>query len=138
MIGAPVAPGCQAIAPKRFSFRCLSRPEKRSETKLWLPSAESRYKEAVSSLNQYVAGLQTTPPTSKPLNRRNIDLPHRHHGFERAFAFVATDGQRFGQYARRDLPVDAPLVLAPAARALLAAVADDGVPIAVCLGLVLS
>ncbi len=37
MIGAPVAPGCQPIAPKRSSFRCLSRPEKRSETKLWLP-----------------------------------------------------------------------------------------------------
>jgi hypothetical protein len=44
------------------------------ETKFWLPSAESRYKEAVSSLKQYVAGLQTTPPTSKPLNRRNIEL----------------------------------------------------------------
>jgi hypothetical protein len=44
------------------------------ETKFWLPSAESRYKEAVSSLDQYVAGLKTTPPTSKPLNRRNIEL----------------------------------------------------------------
>lgn len=44
------------------------------ETKFWLPSAESRYKEAVHSLNQYLAGLQTTPPTSKPLNRRNMEL----------------------------------------------------------------
>ncbi|MDX2167765.1 MAG: DUF2333 family protein [Deltaproteobacteria bacterium] len=44
------------------------------ETKFWLPSAESRYKEAVNSLDQYVAGLKATPPTSKPLNRRNIEL----------------------------------------------------------------
>ena len=41
-----------------------------------------------------------------------------------------------GQGARRDLPRQAPLVLAPAARALLAAVADDRVPQAVGLGLV--
>ncbi len=71
------------------------------------------------------------------LNRRHVDLPHRHHGFERAAAFITADGQRFGQHARRDLPVDAPLVLAPAAFALAAAVADDGIPVAVGLGLVL-
>ena len=42
----------------------------------------------------------------------------------------------FGQGDRRDLPRQAPFVLAPAARALLAAVADDRVPVAVGLGLV--
>ena len=41
-----------------------------------------------------------------------------------------------GQGARGDLPGQAPLVLAPAAIALLAAVADDGVPVAVGLFLV--
>ncbi|MEO8603653.1 MAG: DUF2333 family protein [bacterium] len=44
------------------------------ETKFWLPSAEGRYKEAVIALNKYVAGLEKTPPTSKPLNRRNVEL----------------------------------------------------------------
>lgn len=44
------------------------------ETKFWLPSAESRYREAVEALDRYVGGLQTTPPTSKPLNQRNIEL----------------------------------------------------------------
>src|SRR5205085_412057 len=43
---------------------------------------------------------------------------------------------RLHQHARRDLPGDAPLVLAPAARALLAAIADDGVPVAVGLLLI--
>jgi uncharacterized protein YndB with AHSA1/START domain len=46
---------------------------------------------------------------------------------------IATGRERLGQQARRDLPGDAPLVLAPAARALLAAIADYGVPIAVML-----
>src|SRR5262249_17890040 len=41
------------------------------------------------------------------------------------------------QDARRDLPGEAPAVLAPAASALLAAVADDGVPVTVGLFLVL-
>jgi hypothetical protein len=44
------------------------------ETKFWFPSAEGRYKEAVKALNRYVAGLGTTPPTSKPLNQRNVEL----------------------------------------------------------------
>src|SRR4051812_8670968 len=41
-----------------------------------------------------------------------------------------------GQHARRDLPGNAPFVFAPAARALLAAIADDGVPVAVSLLLI--
>jgi hypothetical protein len=44
------------------------------ETKFWFPSAEGRYKEAVKALNRYIAGLGTTPPTSKPLNQRNVEL----------------------------------------------------------------
>jgi hypothetical protein len=44
------------------------------ETKFWLPSAESRFKDGVDALRRYQAGLATNPPTSKPLNRRNIEL----------------------------------------------------------------
>jgi hypothetical protein len=44
------------------------------ETKFWLPSAESRFDDGVAALRRYVAGLESTPPSSKPLNRRNIEL----------------------------------------------------------------
>src|SRR5882724_955029 len=52
------------------------------------------------------------------------------------FASSPPTAERFHQHAWRDLPGDAPLVFAPAARALLAAIADDGVPIAVGLLLI--
>ncbi|HVN83863.1 MAG TPA: DUF2333 family protein [Candidatus Binatia bacterium] len=42
--------------------------------KLWLPSAESKFSEGVSRLRQYVSGLHTTPPRSKPINQRNVEL----------------------------------------------------------------
>lgn len=44
------------------------------EFKFWFPSAESRFRDAVKSLRAYVAGLEAVPPTSKPLNRRNVEL----------------------------------------------------------------
>src|SRR5205823_1873987 len=44
--------------------------------------------------------------------------------------------QRLHQHARRDLPGDAPLVFAPAACTLLAAIAEDGVPVPVGLLLI--
>ena len=44
------------------------------ETKFWLPSAESRFEAGVAALRRYQAGLETTPPTSRPLNRRNMEL----------------------------------------------------------------
>src|SRR6185437_2390601 len=72
------------------------------------------------------------------LNRSDVDLLHAHHRIEGAFCFTAADRQRLGQHARRDLPRDAPSVLAPAARALLPAIADDGVPVAVRLLLIVS
>jgi hypothetical protein len=51
-----------------------------------------------------------------------------------SLCFIAAS-HRLGQHPRRDLSGEGPLVLAPAARTLLAAIADDGVPVAV--GLVL-
>src|SRR4029077_2313762 len=68
----------------------------------------------------------------------DVDLSHAHHGFKRALCFVAASCHRFGQYPRRDLPRQAPLVFAPAARAFLAAILDDGVPIAIRLSLIVS
>jgi len=44
------------------------------ETKFWLPSAESRFNDGVAALRRYQTGLEQTPPTSKPLNRRNVEL----------------------------------------------------------------
>src|SRR4030095_15269492 len=60
-----------------------------------------------------------------------------HHRIERALGFSAADRQRLCQHAWRDLPGDAPLVLAPAARALLSSIADNGVPVAVGLLLII-
>jgi hypothetical protein len=44
------------------------------EYKFWFPSAESRFGEGVAALKLYSAGLETDPPTSKPINRRNVEL----------------------------------------------------------------
>ena len=47
----------------------------RNDARSWaFPSAESRYREAVVKLNAYVAGLHTDPPTSRPINTRNMEL----------------------------------------------------------------
>src|SRR6185312_14496493 len=48
----------------------------------------------------------------------------------------ATGGERVGQSPRRDLPGHTPAILAPSALTLLAAVADDGVPVAIGLFLI--
>src|SRR5713101_7398996 len=70
------------------------------------------------------------------LDRGDVDLLHFHHRIKRPLCFSAADLQRLDQHARRDLPGDAPLVLAPAALALLAIIANDGVPVAVGLLLI--
>lgn len=44
------------------------------ERKFWFPSAERRFGEGADALGRYVDGLRTQPPTSKPLNRRNVEL----------------------------------------------------------------
>src|SRR4051794_14527437 len=78
---------------------------------------------------------------SAPPRRRDcgdVDLLHGHHRIKCALCFIAAGRHRLGQLARRDLPRHAPLVFAPAARALLAAIADDSVPIAVGLRLIVS
>src|SRR5436305_4745603 len=70
------------------------------------------------------------------LDRGDVDLLHAHHRTKRALCLIAAGRHRLHQHARRDLPGDAPLVFAPAARTFLAAIADDGVPVAVGLLLI--
>jgi hypothetical protein len=60
-----------------------------------------------------------------------------HHGIERTLGRGAIGiGERFGQNNRRNLPGQSPFVAAPATGALLAAVADDRVPVAIRFRLV--
>jgi hypothetical protein len=42
--------------------------------RLWLPSTESKLREGIRHLQAYVAGLKSTPPTSRPINQRNVEL----------------------------------------------------------------
>ncbi len=44
------------------------------EKKLFFPSAENRFSKGVTCLEDYVKGLHADPPTSRPLNRRVIEL----------------------------------------------------------------
>jgi hypothetical protein len=44
------------------------------ERKFWFPSAETAFREGVAALRRYVAGLAAVPPTSKPINHRNVEL----------------------------------------------------------------
>lgn len=43
-------------------------------TKFWLPSAEGSYSKGVEALRRYVDGLRVTPPMSKPIQRRNVEV----------------------------------------------------------------
>src|SRR6476660_1544821 len=82
---------------------------------------------ALSPVSMMVQGS----PTPSRHYRSHVDLLHLHHGVESALRLGAACSDGLGQHARRDLPVDAPPVLAPAAGAFLAAIADDGVPAAI-------
>src|SRR5262245_25425215 len=86
-----------------------------------------------------MAFFRDSPKTSaapRGFDRGDVNLLHSHHRIKRALCFIAAGCQRLGQHARRDLPGNAPLVLAPAALALLATIADDRVPVAVGLLLI--
>src|SRR4249920_1789385 len=67
----------------------------------------------------------------------DVDLFHLQHRIERALGGSGVGiGYRSRQSDRRNLPGQAPFVLAPAAGILFAAVADDGVPVTIRFGLV--
>ncbi len=44
------------------------------EKKLFFPSAENRFARGIEHLEHYVEGLHADPPTSRPLNKRMIEL----------------------------------------------------------------
>src|SRR5262249_14537308 len=47
----------------------------RNDPQKWaFPSAESRYAEAAAKLRAYAVGLAAKPPTSRPINARNVEL----------------------------------------------------------------
>src|SRR5690349_12784309 len=73
---------------------------------------------------------------ARPLDSGDVDLSHVHHSVKRALCFSATSSLCFGHHPRRDLPRHPPFGFAPAARAFLAAIIDDGVPIASGLSLI--
>ena len=73
------------------------------------------------------------------LYRSNVDFLHRHHCVECPFGGCAIrTGNCFGQRNGRNLPGDAPLVLAPTALALFTAIMDDCIPVAIRLFLIFS
>src|SRR6266545_2236694 len=86
--------------------------------------------------------IQTARPrlpssaASRRLDDGDVDLLHRHHRLEGALGLSATGRHRVGQCAWGDLPGEAPAVLAPTARAFLAPIADNRIPVAVCLRLI--
>src|SRR5687767_5855140 len=65
------------------------------------------------------------------LDGGDVDLLHRHHRLEGTLCLTATSRHRIGERARSNLPGEAPAVLAPSALTFLAAIADDGIPVAV-------
>src|SRR6476659_957504 len=75
---------------------------------------------------------------ARRLDCSDVNFSHCHHRIKRALSFIATGRHCVGQHTRRNLPRHAPFIFAPAAGALLAAIADDGVPIAVGLSLIVS
>ena len=44
------------------------------ENRFMLPSAESKFRDGVAALRRYVEGLRATPPHSKPITGRNVEL----------------------------------------------------------------
>src|SRR5215213_11674476 len=80
--------------------------------------------------------LVSTSAPPRCLDGGDLDLLHRHHRLEGTLCLSAASPKRLGQRARGDLPGEAPAVLAPTALAFLAAIADDRVPVAVGLFLI--
>src|SRR6195256_2292709 len=74
--------------------------------------------------------------STRGLDSGDVDLLHRHHRLEGTLCLTATSRKRLGEHARGNLPGEAPAVLAPPALAFLAAIANDRVPVAVRLFLI--
>src|SRR5262252_8745108 len=83
------------------------------------------------------SSISASLPAPGRFDRGDVDLSHVHHRLESALGRRAIRiGDCVSEGAGRDLPRQAPLVLAPAACAFLSAISDDCVPQAVGFGLV--
>src|SRR5258708_6965892 len=96
----------------------------------WRGVASGRPRSDSLSVERNPGGRSASPRCS---DSGNVDPLHRHHRLEGTLCLAATSRKRLGEHARRDLPREAPAILAPTALAFLATIADDGVPIAVRL-----
>ncbi len=107
-------------------------PQVREGSTLDGDSLARRYTTGRKRPNCYAASA-----APRRLDCSDVDLSHFHHCFIRKSCLTPASRHCFHQYTRRDLPGHCPLVLAPAARTLLATVADDGIPVAIRLSLIL-
>src|SRR5512134_1443465 len=100
-------------------------------------SLTADFRLGVPCASEMHASKITTSSAARRLDRSDVDLFHLHHRIESTLGGGGVGiGYRFGQSDRRNLPGQAPFVLAPAAHTLFAAVADDGVPVTIRFGLV--
>src|SRR5699024_896084 len=87
---------------------------------------------------------RATPSHSWPraahcrLDLGDVDLAHNHHCFERTLCDFSARSHRLSQHTWRNLPRYAPFIFAPSAHTLYPTMVNDGVPIAVGLGLIVS
>src|SRR5215203_4225743 len=122
----------------RLNSACGEKPEKLLEGSCRMPDGPysptgiPRHPLPQSATNCFGRGA-----SNSRFDGGDVDLLHRHHRLERTFRRVSALRECIGQYPRDDLPANAPFVLAPAALALLPPVADDRVPVAVGLCLIL-
>src|SRR5688572_28282043 len=77
-----------------------------------------------------------TLPAARGVDGGHVDLFQGHHGRECALCLGADCSHGIGERARGDLPRQSPAVLAPATGAFLSAIADDRIPVAVGLFLI--
>src|SRR5512141_1508276 len=97
----------------------------------------ANFRLGVPCASEMRASRITTSTAACRLDCSDVDLFHLHHRIESTLGGGGIGiGYRSRQSQRRNLPGQAPFVLAPAAGTLFAAVADDGVPVTIRFGLV--
>src|SRR5690606_15625818 len=116
VVGVGRSPGQERSAQTRA---CLNYDLRRSDERACL------------SFIQFSGTCSSAP---RGFDRSDVDFLHLHHRFECSLCSSTIGiGRCFHENARRDLPGQTPLVLAPSAHALGATVADDRIPITVGL-----
>src|SRR3954470_11896993 len=103
--------------------------------RMYLPESSSRPDGSSSSAPRKKARPRPNSTAARRLDCSDVDLLHLHHGVEHALSGSGVGtGDGLRQHDRRNLPGQSPFVLAPAAHTLLAAIADNRVPVAIRFG----